>query len=127
MPVPHGALEIKNPPGFPGHLWLAGNGGLYFSANAGEKFSRMPRINQAYNIGFGMAAPDADYPAVFIVGIVAGRYGFYRSDNQGKNWRRINDDRHQFFYINSIAGDPRVFGRVYIGTSGRGIVYGDLV
>ncbi len=125
--VPRDLLELKNPPGLPGHLWLAGNSGLYFSANAGAKFRRIAGVNQAYNIGFGMAAPDGRYPAVFIVGIVAGQYGFYRSDNQGKDWRRINDDRQQFFYINAIAGDPRVFGRVYIGTSGRGIIYGDLV
>jgi xyloglucan-specific exo-beta-1,4-glucanase len=24
-----------------------------------------------------------------------------------------------------IAGDPRVFGRVYVGTDGRGVFYGE--
>jgi hypothetical protein len=38
---------------------------------------------------------------------------------------RINDDKHQFGTANSVEGDPRVFGRMYLGTSGRGIVVGE--
>jgi hypothetical protein len=40
---------------------------------------------------------------------------------------RINDDQHQFASTNSaITGDPRIYGRVYVGTNGYGIVYGDI-
>jgi photosystem II stability/assembly factor-like uncharacterized protein len=50
----------------------------------------------------------------------------FRSTDMGKTWKRINDDDHQYGWrFRCIAGDPRVFGRVYIGTDGRGIVYGE--
>ncbi|MNW22234.1 Xyloglucanase precursor [compost metagenome] len=42
------------------------------------------------------------------------------------NWIRINDDRHQYGDIRSISGDPRVFGRIYVATGTRGLVYGDI-
>ena len=38
---------------------------------------------------------------------------------------RVNDDTHQFGSITRIAGDPRLFGRVYLATGGRGIIYGE--
>ena len=40
---------------------------------------------------------------------------------------RINDDQHQWGRAGdtAITGDPQIFGRVYIGTNGRGIFYGD--
>jgi hypothetical protein len=37
----------------------------------------------------------------------------------------VNDDQHQYGWISVISGDPRVFGRVYFGANGRGIIYGD--
>ena len=54
-----------------------------------------------------------------------GTKGFFRSTDQGQHWVRINDDAHQYGSPYVIEGDPRVFGRVYVGASGRGIVVGE--
>ena len=45
--------------------------------------------------------------------------------NDGKTWERINTDKQMFGDIISIDGDKRVFGRFYLGTGTRGLVYGD--
>jgi hypothetical protein len=72
-----------------------------------------------------MPAAGAAYPALYAVGAVSGVYGIFRSDDIGSHWIRINDDRHQYGMLGDISGDPRIYGRVYVGTLGRGIVYGN--
>ena len=42
-----------------------------------------------------------------------------------RTWTRINDDTHQFGLLMYVAGDPRVYGRCYIASGGRGIFYGE--
>jgi hypothetical protein len=38
----------------------------------------------------------------------------------------LADDQHQFgSAICHVTGDPRIYGRVYFATGGRGIIYGD--
>jgi hypothetical protein len=59
------------------------------------------------------------------MGIVRGQDAIYRSDDFAKTWLRINDDRHQYGLLLQITGDPRIYGRVYVGTHGRGVLYGD--
>ncbi|WP_304438973.1 cellulose binding domain-containing protein, partial [Actinoplanes sp. TFC3] len=113
-------------PGRTGDVWLAGAGGLYHSTTAGSAFTRISTVTSAINVASGKAAPGASYPAVFLVGVVDGVDGVFRSDDAGASWVRINDAQHQ--YGNSgdaLAGDPRVYGRVYLGTNGRGILYAD--
>jgi photosystem II stability/assembly factor-like uncharacterized protein len=58
---------------------------------------------------------------------VGGVYGIFRSNDAGVTWTRINDNNHQFGMLSVITGDPRIYGRVYLGTSGRGILHGDPV
>ena len=117
---------FRTVPGKNGHLWVrAGDSGLYRSTNFGATFTKISAVASAYQFDFGKAKPGTTHPAVFIWGKIGGTVGFFRSDDIGVTWIRINDDLHQFGYQNDIAGDPRVYGRVYLATSGRGVVYGD--
>jgi xyloglucan-specific exo-beta-1,4-glucanase len=124
--APTPAQNLKAVPGRTGDVWLAGAGGLYRSTTAGSSFTKVSAVTSAINVAFGKAAPNAAYPAVFLVGVVDGVDGVYRSDDAGATWVRINDAQHQYGNTgDALAGDPRVYGRVYLGTNGRGILYAD--
>jgi len=112
-------------PAAEGDLWLATNSGLLHSTNSGATFQNTGTVQQAYNLGFGKAAPSSNYPTLFLSGQVNSLQAIFRSTNGGKTWVRINDNYHQWGAVTPIVGDPRVFGRVYIGTNGRGIIRGD--
>jgi len=124
--LPEGGQRIVAVPGFAGHLWhAAGKHGLWRSADGGVKFHQAPAVEFAYQLGFGRPAPGKSYPAVYLWGRVGGVNGIFRSSDGGLGWQRINDERHQFGSLNDITGDPRVYGRVYLATSGRGVVIGE--
>ncbi len=128
-----GTLNFKAMPGLEGEIWLAGgqaNGlyGLWHSSNSGQSFTKLSNVAQADTIGFGKAAPGATYMALYATANIDGVRGIYRSDDAGASWVRINDDQHQYGIPNAtITGDPRVYGRVYLGTNGRGILFADPV
>ena len=114
-----------------GDVWLAGGGdtgayGLWHSINGGVSWTRLSNVEQADTVGFGRAAPGASYPAVYTSARIGGVRGVFRSDDGGGSWVRINDDQHQYGWTGAtITGDPRIYGRVYLGTNGRGILYAD--
>lgn len=123
------AAKVEAVPGRQGDVWVAGEGaGLFHSTDGGATFTKLANVASAPSIGFGKAAPGQTYPAIFISGAAAGgAHAVYRSDDAGASWVRVNDERNQWGAINPvIAGDPRVYGRVYVGTNGRGIFYGEL-
>ena len=112
-------------PGREGDLWVAAFNGLYHSAP--ERFDRVPGVEEIHAFGFGKAAPKAKVAALYLVGTVQGQRGFFRSTDGAASWVRINDDQHQWGLVLHITGDPKKFGRVYVGTHGRGTFYGDPV
>ena len=121
------APQLHTVPGRAGDLWLtAGDGALYHSADGAASFSLVSRVTTVATLGFGKAAPGASYPAIYLTGVVGGVQGIFRSTNEGASWVRINDGQHQYAWIGqTITGDPHVFGRVYLGTNGRGILAGN--
>jgi hypothetical protein len=124
-----GQDQIYAAPGRAGDLWLAAFDGLYHAASplASDtvSFVRLPGVDEIQAFGFGKAAPHHTFPALYLAGTIDGQTGVFRSTDEASTWTRINDDQHQWGLILQITGDPRIYGRVYVGTHGRGIVYGD--
>ncbi|HXT11026.1 MAG TPA: cellulase [Candidatus Angelobacter sp.] len=126
--VRFGRATISATPGIEGDLWVTlGTNGLYHSRDGGGHFEKNKRVRNAVSLGFGKAAPGKAFPALYLSGNVGRGEGLYRSLDSGESWVRINDDQHQYGAISHVTGDPRIFGRVYFATSGRGIIYGDEV
>ena len=116
-------------PGRAGELWFNLGGMLYHSVDAGQSFrlatGKDTRIEQ---FGLGHPARDGIHPALYATGAIGGLRGVWRTDDGGARWVRINDDQHQWgLRFRAISGDPRRYGRVYIATDGRGLLYGDPV
>jgi photosystem II stability/assembly factor-like uncharacterized protein len=124
LPRPVSRIRILS--GTPNKILLpAEDEGLLYSDDERQTFAKWPGIEQANAIGFGAPAPNRTNPAIYLSGKIADTYGVFRSDDAGQSWIRINDDAHQYGWPHSIEGDPRIFGRVYLGTNGRGILYAD--
>lgn len=127
-PIPAYALmvaDVEAVPNHSGHLWLSTGKALYRSIDGGQTATAVGSVEESYGVGIGKAAPGAKYPTIFLSGKVEGTKGVFRSTDEGSHWVRVSDDDHQYGTVNIVEGDPRVFGRVYLGTNGRGIVLGE--
>jgi oligoxyloglucan reducing-end-specific cellobiohydrolase len=110
-------------------IWLPlGSNGLYHSTDGGVTWKKLGNVAYANSVAVGAASPMSHLQAVFLYGESSpqGAMAIYRSDDNGKSWVRINDDQHQYGGPTLIQADPRIYGRVYLGMNGRGIIYGDL-
>jgi len=127
--LPSETAKIKAVPGKEGHVWIPGpSTGLQYTTDGGKTLKSADSVKRCDVIGFGKAKDGEDYLAVYMCGETSDNvYGVYRSDNMAKSFIRINDDDHQYASINyAITGDLRKYGRVFFGTNGRGVIYGDI-
>lgn len=136
------AATLTGPAGAPrpvfgqaGEVWVAVNnsGSLYRFTNVGTTSAVVSTVvstvSGACGIGFGKAATGQTHPAAYLIGTVGGQYGFFRSDDGiGTAWMRVNDDAHQYGWLQDcyIAGDETTYGRLYLTTGGRGYIYADV-
>lgn len=99
-------------------------GGLWRSTNGGGDWLKILNgtIKSVRQVTFGKAASGSGY-TVFINGYKGGVQGVYRSDDYGANWVRL-PDVPTCSAIESMGGDRQNYGRVFIGTHGRGVFVG---
>ena len=120
------AWPLRAAPGRPGELWLSSRQGLYRSRDEGRTFGKIAGNLRVEAMDFGAPPPGRGFPALFAIGSRGNARAIWRSDDEGLSWVRLNDERHEYGRrFRCLAADPRVFGRVYVGTDGRGIVYGE--
>ena len=116
--------RLSPEPGRAGVVWIpAAQHGLLRWSDQG--LARTPGVEHAIAFGLGKAKREDGPLTLFVYGQVGGSPGLFRSDDDGRRWTRIDDDAHRYGEVRLVVGDPRVYGRVYLGTHGRGIVYGE--
>ena len=109
-----------------GEVWITTPKGLFRSTTYGTTWNQVDAssVTAANAVGFGKAVKGSHYPTVYLGGTVNGVNGLFRSTNAGATWVQINDTLHQWGGVAVVAGDPRVFGRVYVGGyEARGVIY----
>lgn len=114
-------------PGNAGHLFINIQNKLYKTVNGGRTWSQVSSVNKAQALSFG--AGFGSYPAIYIFGRLSADTPdhFYRSDDAGQTWIRINEHSEQELWGDNkvIAGDRNTPGRLYATASGQGVVFGD--
>ncbi|KZS96826.1 Oligoxyloglucan reducing end-specific cellobiohydrolase [Sistotremastrum niveocremeum HHB9708] len=111
-----------------GELWTTTEHGMWHSTDFGKTVIGFSGgLTQGYAVAVGAPSTTGGTPSVFVAGTVNGVAGFYRTDNNSGSWSQIDTPQFRFGSVSGalLAGDPRIYRRVYIGTNGRGIFYGN--
>ena len=120
-------------PGREGNLYfttgaLDGRDAPFFvSRDGGASWSEVAGLSRVLAFGFGAPSPMAEepVPTIFVAGKLDGAYGIYRSTDDAATWKLIGRwPAGTLDEVESIAGDSRVFGRVFVGLNGSGWVQG---
>jgi xyloglucan-specific exo-beta-1,4-glucanase len=138
---PASSSLLRAAPGAAGDLWLCldaeqpwnksgySSNGLAHSTDGGKTWTYLNTMDGCLSIGLGKAAPGASYYALYMWGGAnGGPRGIYRSIDKGGTWIRVNDDQHQYGGPANgkfVVGDFNVYGRVYMSSAGRGLIYGE--
>ena len=127
---------VSDPSPVNGELWISlGSNGVWRSTDGGLMFERVNETSviDARGIAFGKSAVSNGEPTLFVAGKVniggATKDGIFLSTDLGQTFTQMTLDEKPYVGgqpIRDLVGDPDVFGRVYLGLDGSGILYSDV-
>lgn len=121
--------RVTTIPGFAKHVWINFNSGLWQSTDGGVTWNQLGNVSKGNLFTFGKTIAGNAYPTLFLYGKANGdtEFAYYKSEDEGISWQQINDPSENEIWGGPrlIAGDRNEEGRLYIGTSGLGLIYGD--
>lgn len=106
--------------------------GLAVSADYGAKFNTLASVATCKAVGMGKPKNEGRPYVIYIWGSLTSApetEGLFASEDFGNTWVRINNDQNQFGGPgngNFVIGDRNEYGKVYMGTVGLGIIYGEI-
>jgi xyloglucan-specific exo-beta-1,4-glucanase len=121
-------LTIETSPGIEGEVWVGmAKSGLFHSTDSGAKFTKIPGIKSVDFVAVGKGSPsNPKTPAIYILGKMdETEKSLFRSIDNGATWTDLGIPaigKAPF----CMTADRRVYGRVYFGTGGNGILVGDI-
>eukprot|EP01121_Diplochlamys_sp_Union-15-3_P010764 TRINITY_DN3057_c0_g2_i1.p1 TRINITY_DN3057_c0_g2~~TRINITY_DN3057_c0_g2_i1.p1 ORF type:complete len:705 (-),score=136.78 TRINITY_DN3057_c0_g2_i1:31-2145(-) len=118
-------VMIKTLPGVEGELWVSTDwAGLWRSTDSGKSFTKIAQLDRSVLFAFGKGKVSTT-PALYVMGNLQGKSGIYVSFDLGQTWEDIQDPSAPVGDNPwSMCADQKFFGRVYIGTLGRGLYVG---
>lgn len=104
-----------------GEVWTICGDGLYKSSDTGTTWKKVTIVENCHAFDFGMS--ETDVPALYVKGTVGGVFGIFVSDDLGETFRLISHDTESAMQTKDICGSLTESGKVYVGSSGRGVIY----
>ena len=116
--------SVATPPGIAGEVWVALGGSLHVFTNLGANHTTVAGVSGVIGIAFGAPLPGETRPALYLAGDAGSGYGVYVSNGVAPiTWRRVSDASVPMAKVRMLGASPDVPGRVFLGTSGRGVFY----
>lgn len=127
--------EVRFVPGVSGVCYLAlSKDGLWkmsydLQTDMVSTFKLSAPGDTCLRVGIGLGNPGGNFlkdeKMLYLCGKIDGQYGFYRTLDEGKHYTRLNNENQMYGEIMSMDGDKRQYGRFFLATGSRGVLYGE--
>lgn len=130
------ATEVRGVAGIEGTFYLAlGEEGLWkYCYDRHSDTIHCTKLSSdgdsCFCVGLGIGKNTKKYidepKTLYLCASIDHTYGFYLTLDEGKTYAKLNEPHQMFGKINSMDGDKNKFGRFFLATGSRGVLYGEM-